>query len=300
MKISYYPGCTLKTKAKNLEDSALASLAALGIEVEELERWNCCGAVFSLADDDLIHQVAPVRDLIRARDAGADKLVTLCSQCYNVLARANKLMREEEEKRETINLFMDEEVDYHGEVQVVHFLDLLRETIGWDALREQVKVPLEGLKVAPFYGCTLLRPAEVAVGGGDRGAPHVLQDFLSALGATPVRFSAAEECCGAYEVLINPVEGMRRAGSVLAAAGESHADAIVLSCPLCEYNLGRKQGDIRAQVSGIPDIPVFYFTQLLAIALGLDASAGRFELNMASARKLLQDKKFVEAPATQV
>ncbi len=299
MRISYYPGCTLKNKAKNLEDSALASLAALGIEVEELERWNCCGAVYSLADDDLIHQVAPVRNLVRARDAGADKLMTLCSQCYNVLARANRLMREDEEKRKTINLFMDEETDYHGEVEVVHFLDLLADLVGWDELRSRVKVPLEGLRIAPYYGCTLVRPAEVAVGGGE-GAPRALQDFLKALGATPVRFSAAEQCCGAYEVLINPVEGMKRAGEVLIAAGESHADALVLSCPLCEYNLGRRQGDIKAQFPDVPDVPVLYFTQLLAIALGLDTDAVRFDLNMASARKLLEEKHFVEAPATQV
>ncbi len=300
MKISYYPGCTLKTKAKNLEDSALASLAALGIEVEELERWNCCGAVFSLADDDLIHQVAPVRDLIRARDAGADKLTTLCAQCYNVLARANRLMREDEEKRKTINLFMDEEVDYHGEVEVVHYLDLLRETVGWDGLRERVTVPLEGMKVAPFYGCSLLRPSEVAIGGEDGGAPRALQDFLTALGATPVKFSASEECCGAYEVLVNPVEGLKRAGVVLSSVQESGADAIVLSCPLCEYNLGRKQPEIQAAVAGVRDIPVFYFTQLLAVALGLDVTAGRFELNIPSALKLLRDRKYIEAPATQV
>jgi heterodisulfide reductase subunit B2 len=130
MKIGYYPGCTLKTKAKNLEDAALAALEALGIEVTELERWNCCGAVYSLADDDLIHHVAAVRDLVRAQEQGYDKVVTLCSQCYNVLARANLMMREDEEKRDTINRFMDEEPDYRGEVEVVHFLGILRDDIG--------------------------------------------------------------------------------------------------------------------------------------------------------------------------
>ena len=116
MKISYYPGCTLKTKARNLEDAAIASLAVFDIEMEELPRWNCCGAVHSLTDDDLIHQVAPIRDLIRAKEQGSDKLVTLCSMCYNSLARANLLMRRDEEKRKTINLFMDEEIDYLFEV----------------------------------------------------------------------------------------------------------------------------------------------------------------------------------------
>ena len=114
MKISYYPGCTLKTKAKNLDIAAVASLEALGVEVEEIERWNCCGAVHSLTADDLIHQVGPVRNLIRAKEMGADTLVTLCSMCYNSLARANEIMKNDPEKRDTINRFMDEEIDYNG------------------------------------------------------------------------------------------------------------------------------------------------------------------------------------------
>ena len=137
MKIAYYPGCTLKTKALNLENSALATMAALGVDVEELPRWNCCGALFSLADDDLIHQVAPVRNLVRAKEHGKDGIVTLCAQCYNTLARANLLMREDQEKRDTLNRFMDEEPDYSGEVEVIHYLTLLKEQIGWDALKKE-------------------------------------------------------------------------------------------------------------------------------------------------------------------
>jgi len=112
MKVSYYPGCTLKSKAKNLDRSAIAAMDLLGVELEELPRWNCCGAVHSLAEDDLIHRVAPVRDLIRVKEQGNDMVVTLCSMCYNTLARANLLMAEDLEKRKTINLFMDEEINY--------------------------------------------------------------------------------------------------------------------------------------------------------------------------------------------
>ncbi len=294
MKISYYPGCTLKTKARNLEQTALAALDALDIEVEELERWNCCGAVFSLSDDDLIHQVAPVRDLIRAKDAGADQVMTLCSQCYNVLARANRLMREDEEKRKTLNLFMDEETDYHGELEVVHYLDLLRTEVGWDKLRDKVKVPLEGLKVAPFYGCALLRPYEVGV-GGEESSPTILQDFLTALGATPVDFPLMQECCGSYQILANPEQGLERSGSVLRSAQQRGADAMVLSCPLCEYNLGKKQEDIRARSEALQPLPVYYFTQLLAVALGLDPNHYHFELNMDGAQALLEQHRFLSA-----
>jgi len=293
MKISYYPGCTLKTKAKGLEDSALAALAALGIEVEELERWNCCGAVYSLSDDDLIHMVAPVRDLIRAKDAGADKVMTLCAQCYNVLARANNLVRDDEEKRKTLNLFMDEETDYAGEVDVVHFLDLLRDEIGFDKLKEKVKVPLEGLKVAPFYGCSMVRPHEVVVGGEEH--PHILQDFLEALGATPVDYAAVNECCGSYEILVHPEEGMTRASTVLTSAQKAGAEAMVLSCPLCEYNLGKKQAAVREKHTEVGELPVYYFTQLLAVALGLEAESCHFDLNMDGAQALLEKRSFVSA-----
>ena len=141
MKLGYYPGCTLKTKAANLEVAAMAALDTLGIEYKELDRWNCCGAVFSLADDDLIHQVAPVRNLIRAAQEGCDTVVTICSQCYNTLARANQLVREDEEKRDTLNRFMDEESDYAGEVDVIHYLSYLRDHVGWEKIKKHVSRP---------------------------------------------------------------------------------------------------------------------------------------------------------------
>ncbi|MFH1809489.1 MAG: CoB--CoM heterodisulfide reductase iron-sulfur subunit B family protein [Pseudomonadota bacterium] len=276
MKIGYYPGCTLKTKAKNLEDSALASLQALGVEVQELERWNCCGAVSSLSDDDLIHQLAPVRDLIRARDQGCDQVMTLCSQCFNVLRRANNLMRDDAEKRKTLNLFMDEEADYAGEVEVLHYLDLLEQQVGWDKLQAAVKKPLGGMKVAPFYGCALLRPREAALGGG---SPDQLEKFLTALGATPVVYSGEDECCGAYQVLVNPVEATRQAGRVLKGAEQGGAEALVLSCPLCEHNLGKRQVELAAADGEIKPLPVLYFSQLLAVALGLEPGVNHFDLN---------------------
>lgn len=292
MKLGYYPGCTLKTKAANLEKSALAALDALGVEYKELDRWNCCGAVFSLADDDLIHHVAAVRDLIRAQQEGCDTLFTICSQCYNTLARANKLMREDEEKRDTINRFMDEEPDYDGGVEVVHLLNVLRDQVGWEALRERVTQPLDGFKIAPFYGCTLVRPTEVSI---DPLGDGVLEAFITALGAEPATFTAATECCGSYQMLAHPEAGLERAGKVIASANRSQADALVLSCPLCEYNLGMRQGDVLEHGDGLQPIPTFYFTQLLAVALGLDAETCRFDLNGEAAVRLLSERNFIAA-----
>lgn len=291
MKVSYYPGCTLKTKAKNLEDAAIASLEALGHEVVELDRWNCCGAVTSLAADDLLHMLAPVRDLIRAKQAGSSQLMTICSMCYNTLARANLLMRDDAEKRHTLNAFMEEEPDYAGEVEVVHLLTYLRDEVGWEKLRAAVKAPLTGLKVAPYYGCTLVRPTDVAIEPAVDAT--VFERFLETLGATVVDNPAAFDCCGSYQIVANPQEALRAASSVVRAAGLHGADLLAVSCPLCDYNLGARQADMAKHgVTG--SLPTVYFTQLLAIALGLGPEVCRFELNQHGTRRLLEERKLLQ------
>jgi heterodisulfide reductase subunit B len=152
MDLAYYPGCTLKTRGKNFEISALAVMSALEINLMELPRWNCCGTVYSLAEDDLIHHVASVRNLIRVKEQGKNKLVTLCAFCYNTLKRANLVMKDDPDKRYAINNFMDEEPDYAGEVETVHLLQVLRDDVGWDKITAQVKRPLKDLKIAGYYG----------------------------------------------------------------------------------------------------------------------------------------------------
>lgn len=293
MKISYYPGCTLKTKAKNLDRAAIASLEAMGVEVQEIDRWNCCGAVHSLTADDLIHQVGPVRNLIRAKEQGADRLVTLCSMCYNTLARANAIMKNDEVKRDTINRFMDEEIDYFGEVEVVHYLTYLKEEIGWDAIRERVKVPLTGLEVAPYYGCTLQRPAEVGI--EPFGSYELMTGMLEAIGATVLPFAAADKCCGSYQVLGSAPGDNSAGAAILTLAAGAGVEAIATSCPLCEYNLGKQQQQMMDKGRIEKNIPTYYFSQLLAVALGLDSEICHFELNDRISVELLQNKNCLAA-----
>jgi len=288
MKICYYPGCTLKTKAKNLEDAGKAALEFLDIELDELERWNCCGVVFSLADDDLLHLLAPIRDLIRVKDAGYEKVLTLCSMCYNTLARANLVMRDDEEKRNTINTFMEEETDYSGDVEVMHLLNFLRDEIGWEKVKECVKVPLKGLKVAPNYGCTLTRPRDVGIDSPDK--PTVLHDFLIALGAEPVDFGASTDCCGSYQMLSHPEAAEDAVAHIISSASENGAEAIVSSCPLCEYNIGKRQTALRDKRPELQELPSFYLTQLMAVAFGTDPELCRFDLNHPQSLPLLQAK----------
>lgn len=293
MKISYYPGCTLKTKAKNLDRAAVASLEALGVEVEEIERWNCCGAVHSLTADDLIHHVGPVRNLVRAKEQGADKLVTLCSMCYNTLARSNQIMKNDEVKRDTINRFMDEEIDYAGEVEVVHYLTYLQEQVGWEKIKGQVKVPLTDLKVAPYYGCTLQRPEEIGI--EPFGSYALMTGLLEAIGATVMEFSAADKCCGSYQVLGVPAGENSAGAAILNLASTAGIEALATSCPLCEYNLGKQQKQMLEKGNIAANVPTYYFTQLLAVALGIDAENCHFELNDPISAELLKSKKCLAA-----
>ena len=292
MKISYYPGCTLKTKAKNLERSALACLDVLGVEYEELPRWNCCGAVYSLADDDLIHLIAPVRDLIRVKEQGHDTVLTLCSMCYNTLARANELMLNDEVKRGTINDFMDEEPDYAGEVKVVHFLDFLRDEIGWEQLKGKVKNPLNGMKLAPYYGCTLLRPGDVSI--DQSGTPKIFEDCMEAIGAEIVRFPMSKECCGSYQVIGNPDAALKLSHDIITDASSRGAEAMVLTCPLCDYNLGHRQDEMLKRFEDTKELPMFYFTQLMALALGVDAEQCHFDLNRVNAMEFLKGRSLLD------
>ncbi|UCB42514.1 MAG: CoB--CoM heterodisulfide reductase iron-sulfur subunit B family protein [Dehalococcoidales bacterium] len=291
MDLSYYPGCTLKTRALNFEDSAIAAMAVLGVNLIELPRWNCCGTVYSMTDDDLAHHIAPVRNLVRIAEQGSDRVVTLCSFCYNTLKRADLLMRNSPEKRNTINTFMDDEIDYDGQVEVVHLLEVLRDDVGWEAVARKVKTSLEGLKVAPYYGCTLTRPQEIAIDSVE--SPTVLQGLMQAVGTTVLDFPLATECCGSFEIVSDPDAVIERAYTILGMAQRKGADAIVVSCPLCAHNLGHKQAEIAGKYSDFTGMPIVYFTQLLALAVGVNPEVCRFDLNFGGVEALLRDRGLI-------
>jgi heterodisulfide reductase subunit B2 len=291
MNLSYYPGCTLKTRARNFEDSAIAAMVALGVNLVELPKWNCCGTVYSLAEDDLIHHVASVRNLIRVREQGDDKVVTLCSFCYNTLKRANQVMQDSPDKRFAINSFMDEEPDYEGQVSVLHLLQFLRDEIGWERIAKQVKKPLKDLKIAPYYGCTLLRPQSAAIDNIER--PTILQDLLRSLGCTVADFPMSAECCGSFQVVNNRQFATERAFTILDSAVRQGAEAIAVSCPLCEFNLRQGQTALIVQHTDFSGVPVLFFTQLMALAFGLDPEVCRFDLNSAETRTWLKNRGLI-------
>ena len=186
---------------------------------------------------------------------------------------------------------MDEEIDYHGEVEVVHLLSLLRDDVGWDTLREKCRVPLTGLKIAPYYGCTLQRPKDVGI--EPPGRFEIMSQLIDALGATAVDFPAADLCCGSYQILGNPDAAGTAIATILGWAERAGAEALALSCPLCEFNLGKNQKRLLEKEIIPKPVPTFYFSQLLAIALGLSPEHCHFDLNEKDATELLKSKGLI-------
>ncbi len=268
-KIMFYPGCTLKGVAKNLEDSTIESARVLGYELMELPNWTCCGAVYGLAQDSVKFTIANVRNLIRAqeysKEIGDNRLIAVCSMCYNNLKRAHIDVMKNRDKLKTLKLFMDEESEYEGHINVQHYLQFLKE-FGFEKIKNYVKKPLKGLKVAPYYGCLLLRPREVAI--DDVEDPHILENLLRVLGAEVVDYPLKNECCGSYHTVDKKEIVGERTYKLVSVAHDVGADVIATSCPLCFFNLDRRQEIAKAKHPRFENMPIVYFTQLMAIAFG--------------------------------
>lgn len=258
MKYSYYPGCTLKTKAQELEGFALRSAAALGFEMKEQAEWQCCGAVYPMADAEVGARLSAVRALAAAREA-KEPLVTLCAACHHVIKRVNHDMLSNEAVSQKANDYLQLPTPYHGESRVLHYLEVLRDEIGFERLAQAVKKPLTGRKIGAYYGCMLLRPSEV-MQFDDPENPRILEDFLRALGATPIVYAARNECCGAYAAVKDKDAALELSRSVLRSAALSGAEELVTACPLCQYNLQKSN-------TGAKPMALHYFTALLAEAL---------------------------------
>ncbi|HUV34534.1 MAG TPA: CoB--CoM heterodisulfide reductase iron-sulfur subunit B family protein [Candidatus Desulfaltia sp.] len=297
-RLAYYPGCTLKTNARNFEDSTMATAETLGIELIEPGRWNCCGTVHALAKDDVMHHLAPIRNLIRVEELNAEgsldgnKVVTLCAMCYNTLKRSNQVFNQDSDKRKKIrDIMTEEDTQYSGGVEVIHYLEVLKE-LGWDNVAAHVKKPLKGLKVALYYGCLLLRPRGIGIDDAD--SPTIMEDLLKALGAETVSFAYSQKCCGSYHTVHMREAVADLSHKILKQAEAAGADILATACPLCEYNLGPRQTQVKQQYPSFNSIPVVYFTQLMALAFGLGEEATAFEANRPDPRPLLKEKGLQE------
>ena len=211
-----------------------------------------------MGKDEVATKLSSVRALVSARDEGRD-IVTLCSACHHVLKRVNDDMANDEEIRNKANNYMGLEVPYAGETNVYHFLEILRDKIGFDKLKEAVKNPLTGKKIGAYYGCMLLRPGKV-MEFDDPGDPSIMEDFIRAIGAEPVDYANRNECCGGYVTLEAKNLAKAKSNVIVNDAVNNGAEMLITACPLCMYNLTKNADG---------ELPVYYFTELLAEALGV-------------------------------
>lgn len=258
MTFSYYPGCTLKNKAKDLDEYARRSAHALGIELEELKDWQCCGGVYPLSKDEIATKLSSVRALKEARDS-TGTLVTLCSACHNVIKQVNRDMLTDDYIATRVNNYLGADGQYNGETKVIHFLEMLRDTVGFDEIKKRVVKPLDGKKIGAYYGCLLLRPADTMKFDNAEN-PELIENLIKALGGTPVIYAERNECCGAYMTLEDKAFAAKRATSIKSNAQAMGAEMLITACPLCKYNL---------EVNAFGGVEVKYFTELLAEALGV-------------------------------
>lgn len=257
MKVSYFPGCTLKTKAKDLDRYAHRCAEALGVTLEEVEEWQCCGGVFTASRDEIATKLSSVRVLQAAFDKG-QPLVTVCSACHNVVKQTNHALQTDAAFADAVNRYMQNDTPYVGQTRVMHYLELLRDEIGFDTVRAKASDALKGRRVAAYYGCLLLRPSGV-MQMDDPENPRIMEDLIAAMGATPVLWAQRNECCGGYITLEDAAIAQARANMIVDNARAAGADTVVTACPLCRYNLQKVAGDLK----------IVYVTELLAEALGV-------------------------------
>ncbi len=259
MVYNYYPGCTLSTKAKALDITARKCAEVLGKPLTELPEWQCCGAVYPMAPDAIAERLSAARALVDSRTNNGP-LITLCSACHHVIKRVNNDMKINKEIRRRVNNYLQLEEPYMGETKVMHFLEFLRDEIGFDVIAQKVTNPLKGRKIGAYYGCLLLRPAGVMQFDKPEN-PTILEDFIKALGATPVLYDMRNECCAGYMAITDKKQCVQMVHEIVGDALDEGAEELITACPLCAYNLVHNATDNKIKVT--------YFTELLAEALGI-------------------------------
>lgn len=265
MKYSFFPGCSMESTAKDFRLSTDAVAKALGITLEEIDGWTCCGSTPAHATDSLLAASLPAKDLAIAEELGQD-VVVCCAACYSRLAAANHAILNNPALKAEVSEVIGRE--YNGGAKVRHFLSVLAEDVGLDEIKDRVEKKLSGMKAACYYGCLLARPRELSI-FPDSEDPRLMEDILDAVGVESVEWPYKTECCGASFSITKGDSVRRLTGDILRMAKESGADCIVAACPLCQSNLDLRQADIEKATGEKIGIPVFYFTQLLGLAFGL-------------------------------
>jgi heterodisulfide reductase subunit B len=265
MRYAFYPGCSLESTSWDFAHSTRAVCAALGIELEEIEGWTCCGSTPAHANNATLALALPVYNLQKASKTGAP-VMAACASCYARLRHANHTVSTDPDENARAERVTG--APYDGRVRIQHVLDVLVNEYGIKKLRERIRHPLSGLKVACYYGCLLSRPPDV-VAFDDPENPSCMEGLLEAAGATPVSWPLRTECCGAGLSVTHTDVVIRLSQRLVSMARSAGADVIAVACPMCQTNLEMRQGDAAKVEDSRSPMPVAYLTQLLGIALGI-------------------------------
>ena len=291
-KYTYYPGCSAQGSASHLDKSLRAIAPEIGIELEELDDWNCCGAsVGHLESGALPNTVLSGRNLALAQKQGGQDILTACAACYINTHSANEKIKKDVALRRNVNEALAEgDLAYDEDVQVRHACEVIVNDVGMEKIEERVTNPLTGLKVAGYVGCQTVRPFANTDAGGKYDTyddPEFLDNFTKAVGAEAVDFNLKTSCCGGAISLISPQKTLHLIKQILDAAEEAEADVIATPCPLCQQNVEMYQDAVNKKFGTKHNIPVVFYSQLMAVAFGMDAKAdAALDQNVIRAKKL--------------
>ena len=285
MTLAYYPGCSLHGTSREFDESFRAVAGALGIEMTEIDDWSCCGASSAHPTNHTLGVALPARNLALAAEQGADEVVAPCAACFNRLAAARyELGRDEALAARMPNILGR---PFANDVAVRNVVDVLLDhapRIEELAAAQLQPPPLAHLKLAAYYGCLLVRPAEVT-GFDDAEQPSTMEAVISACGATPVRWNMAVECCGGAFSISRTSSVIRLSRGIIRDARANGADAIVVACPLCHSNLDFRQAAMAMR--GEEPMPVLFISQLVGLALGIPEKRLGLARHFVDARPLL-------------
>ncbi len=284
-RYAYYPGCSAEAVSASYHVSTLETGARLGVAFEEIEDWNCCGATPYTNIDELLAHGLCARNLAIAERAGLD-VVAPCNACFKNLHHASEALRADPALAEHMNFALEADgLHYGGTTHVHHLMHVYVRDVGLDAVRAQVTQPLQGLKVAAYYGCQLVRPDRHD--GFDPESPAYFEDLLRAIGAEAVPFPYRLRCCGASLMVSQRRAALAMVRDLLRGAVQAEAHVIATACPLCQLNLECYQRDVNREFGTAYRVPVLYFTQLMGLAMGIEPKQLGIGTEVVSAQPVL-------------
>jgi len=295
VKYAYYPGCSLEKNAAAYDVSVRAVADLLGIRLDEMDDWNCCGATEYFSQDELTATAVIARNLALV-DPQANQLVAPCAACYLNLAKADRLMAEHPEMNAKVNEALAAGGLHYdpGRVRVRHMLDVIYEDFGEEAVRDKVARPLDGLRVAPYYGCQVVRPVS---NGDSTEYPMRMDEVLGWLGAEVVDYPVKAHCCGGHMTQISEPQAFELIRRLLQSAEDYDADLIACMCPMCQLNMDGYQGRVNGYFNLNFNLPIVYFTQVVGLAFGIEPKKLGIGKELVAAGPVIERKLSTQASA---